>query len=82
MLDEYFLAHDDKVCLTSDRTLSSLSTPRMDQEVNSYSCQNFKYDFTCIDFTIINFAIQAKFASWTGTLSNFIFYCFLSAQLL
>ncbi len=34
MLDEYFLAHDEKDCLTSDRTLSSLSTPRMDQEVS------------------------------------------------
>ena len=33
MLDEYFLAHDEKNCLTSDRTLSQLSTPRMDQEV-------------------------------------------------
>ena len=32
MLDEYFLAHDEKNCLTSDRTLSQLST-RMDQEV-------------------------------------------------
>jgi hypothetical protein len=33
MLDEYFLAHDEKDCLTSDKTLSSLSTPRMDQAV-------------------------------------------------
>ena len=36
MLDEYFLAHDEKDCLTSDRTLSSLSTPRMDQEVSAF----------------------------------------------
>ncbi|XP_028393596.1 origin recognition complex subunit 2-like [Dendronephthya gigantea] len=35
MLDNYFLAHDEKDCLTSDRTLSSLSIPRMDQETLS-----------------------------------------------
>ena len=33
MLDEYFLAHDEQHCLTSDRTLSNLSNPRMDQKV-------------------------------------------------
>ncbi|XP_046846223.1 origin recognition complex subunit 2-like [Xenia sp. Carnegie-2017] len=35
MLDEYFLAHDERDCLTSDRTLSSLPTPRMDPETLS-----------------------------------------------
>lgn len=35
MLDEYFLAHDETNCLTSDRTLAQLSTPRMDQETLS-----------------------------------------------
>ncbi|CAB4005847.1 origin recognition complex subunit 2-like [Paramuricea clavata] len=40
MLDEYFLAHDEKDCLTSDRTLSSLSTPRMDQETLSAVLQS------------------------------------------